>query len=1469
MSQRLTAKMHFALLLVFTLWVAHSCTADLSTYDIHPVDTCSETNAECLTLSDVVRKKDTYFLSNSTLIFHPGEHSLQGEVVSVANIQGITLQGLHYRGRSSSAPKILCVNSSFSFSGVIDLQIVSIGFIACRIGLHFTDAAFQDSRFENSTRGAVAVFDRSSLTLSGVNTFAGNTAGEGGAIVARNSNLTFYGDTTFEANEAQYFGGALFVTDLSWLYFNGSVGFEANTAAQSGSGGALYTGGGSRLDFNGNISFEANTAGYCGALCADEGSMLDFNGNSSFEANTAVYGGALCALGGSRLDFNGNTSFEANIASYPVFDINIQSSGGALYADGAMLDFNGNVSFENNTAGFYGGALFTWNSRLYFNGDISFEANAANYGDGGALCVWEGSMLDFNGNISFEANIASSDGGALYAEGGLLDFNGSISFEANTAYQGYGGALYVGGCNMDCNGNISFEANTANYGGGALYASGAMLDFNGNITFESNTAGFGGGALYAYTAMLDFNGNVSFENNTADEGGVLYTDAYIYYELDNISFEVNTADFGGGAVYASLETVLNFTGNSSFIGNSAKVGGGIFSQVTNVSHSGNVLFCYNSATLGGGMAIRDSHGELTGTVQFKENEALYGGGVFVQDGSITVSGSGLFLGNNATQYGGAIHATSSRVSFDGSYTISRNAAGFGGGLALTGLDDRILLLKPGTHLAFQENLAHRRGGALYVEDRPFTYCVFDVISEYAQELCFFQVYEFCELLSNYYRITCTPSEYMHFPPCSDPIVNTSLHFANNTAVESGSTLYGGHLQSCFLCTERKLFIHNGENLFEFLSDTELISGLDTSSDPYRVCVCETNQIDCTQSQTTITVYPGQVLMISVAAVGQMNGIVPSVIRTISENLMITADFKVTQPTQDSKVCSQLEYPLFSTRRNAKLQLYSDEPCSTSGFPFTYLITFNPCPVGFTLSVQGDCICEERMQKYTQICVIHNLTIIRQHDDSFWVGVDNHSGTERLILHPHCPFDFCTNEVVSFLLNNTDSQCTNRRSGILCGACQSGHSLVLGSSRCLSDCSNKPLALLLAFALAGIVLVAFLFLCRLTVAEGTLSGLIFYANVLAVNQSVFFPSGKPNVLTVFIAWLNLDLGIETCFFTGLDAYSRTWLQFVFPIYIWVLVGCIIYLADTSTFFAKIIGGTNPVAVLATLFLLSYAKLLRAIMAAFSFTTLEYPSDERKLVWLYDGNIGYLDKQDGRHIVLFLVSLLVLLFVFLPYTFLLLCGQWIQSKFRLGWLSPTKQLYMNSFLDAHYAPYRNRNRYWTGVLLLLRFIMILLTTITNVGKPQDPLASLVVLGGIVSGVQLWVWLVANRLYKKWCLDVLEASFIFNLIILIMGTYQVRLSGGNQAALVHTSVGIAFITFIGIVMSGLLQCIKNTRFLKNLNLKLTTFNRQSKNSDEEEPTPAPSPVAVSTVTYSIVDIVRLSQGGETSGDIEMRPL
>ena len=101
------------------------------------------------------------------------------------------------------------------------------------------------------------------------------------------------------------------------------------------------------------------------------------------------------------------------------------------------------------------------------------------------------------------------------------------------------------------------------------------------------------------------------------------------------------------------------------------------------------------------------------------------------------------------------------------------------------------------------------------------------------------------------------------------------------------------------------------------------------------------------------------------------------------------------------------------------------------------------------------------------------------------------------------------------------------------------------------CTNNYLVLLIPFALMGVALVFLLLVCRLTVATGTLSGLVFYANIVQANGTIFLSVESTDTLSVFIAWISLDFGIETCFYNGLDAYSKTWLQFVFPVYIYLL------------------------------------------------------------------------------------------------------------------------------------------------------------------------------------------------------------------------------------------------------------------------------------------------------------------------------
>ena len=82
-------------------------------------------------------------------------------------------------------------------------------------------------------------------------------------------------------------------------------------------------------------------------------------------------------------------------------------------------------------------------------------------------------------------------------------------------------------------------------------------------------------------------------------------------------------------------------------------------------------------------------------------------------------------------------------------------------------------------------------------------------------------------------------------------------------------------------------------------------------------------------------------------------------------------------------------------------------------------------------------------------------------------------------------------------------------------------------------------IVLSAILAGWVVVVSILVLNLTVAKGTLNAMIFYANVLQLggSQGLFVPFEHPSFITIFIAWLNLDIGFDVCFFKGLDMYFK--------------------------------------------------------------------------------------------------------------------------------------------------------------------------------------------------------------------------------------------------------------------------------------------------------------------------------------------
>ena len=374
----------------------------------------------------------------------------------------------------------------------------------------------------------------------------------------------------------------------------------------------------------------------------------------------------------------------------------------------------------------------------------------------------------------------------------------------------------------------------------------------------------------------------------------------------------------------------------------------------------------------------------------------------------------------------------------------------------------------------------------------------------------------------------------------------------------------------------------------------------------------------------------------------------------------------------------------------------------------------------------------------------------------------------------------------------------------------------------------------------------LMLLNLTVSVGTINGLIFYANILRANQAFFFPQlASTSFLSTYIAWLNLDLGIETCLYNGLDAYFKTWLQFLFPLYIWLIVTATIIIAHYSTKASKLIG-KNPVQVLATLFLLSYAKSLRTIITILSSTELIYPDGYVRRVWLYDGNVDFLKR---KHIPLFTVALVFLILVSIPFTATHMCIQWLQriSHYKLFfWVIKLQPLF-----DAYTGPYKIKHRYWTGLLMLVRVCLFLVFSLNIFGDPVINLLTIV-----ASMFTLLAYLsMIGGVYKLWWINLIETAFIMNLGLLSSaGLYKVA-ANVSITPITYTSTGIAFLLFVAIVSYHLIANMSQTKCGQTLitRVKKTyhSFQQRRITIDIEEDIISDSDSSDNMVTYSEVEL------------------
>ena len=175
-----------------------------------------------------------------------------------------------------------------------------------------------------------------------------------------------------------------------------------------------------------------------------------------------------------------------------------------------------------------------------------------------------------------------------------------------------------------------------------------------------------------------------------------------------------------------------------------------------------------------------------------------------------------------------------------STTVFHNNTGIdvGGGLIMIG--DSYIVFEDHSIINFTKNSAEK-GGAIYVGNNGSS-----------KSACFYQI-----------------SDYMH--PTS-----SKVYFSENQASKAGTVLFGGKIHCILFNIQEK----SSKEIFEEVFDYSAQTGPSViSSEPTDVCFCDDNNtINCSQTQLTMTAYPGEDISISVVTVGLKNGVAPTILQ---------------------------------------------------------------------------------------------------------------------------------------------------------------------------------------------------------------------------------------------------------------------------------------------------------------------------------------------------------------------------------------------------------------------------------------------------------------------------------------------------------------------------------------------------------------------------------------------------------------
>ena len=268
--------------------------------------------------------------------------------------------------------------------------------------------------------------------------------------------------------------------------------------------------------------------------------------------------------------------------------------------------------------------------------------------------------------------------------------------------------------------------------------------------------------------------------------------------------------------------------------------------------------------------------------------------------------------------------------------------------------------------------------------------------------------------------------------------------------------------------------------------------------------------------------------------------------------------------------------------------------------------------------------------------------------------------------------------------------------------------------------------------------------------------------------------------------------------------------MFPFYIWIIIAVVVFLSHYTKFYKVI--GNQAVPVLATLTLLSYMKLFRIITIVLQSIDVTCGDVYKQKKWRFDPNIDYLSTE---HLCLVIFTIFVLIFLAIPYTVTLLFSQLIEryiNKIKCChfWLK------FKPIFDAYGGPCKDEYRFWTGLLLLVRLVLLFVASFS--AKSDDVLTAVITSIAILITISFGFW----GVYQSRLINFSELFFFILLITMSALATTNNVFIGTRVTLI-----MAFIAFVIIVVGHVYLRVENTLPVKKLKSFIESKKRQKEDT------------------------------------------